>query len=186
MISPDQATIEPLPETEFESFLRYLNDHLRDNGGEQGFFQPLPAGAGLAPARTEAMRAGLAIAVGKPGWRRAWGARALDGDLIGHIDLRGRAEPFTSHRCLLGMGVRRDVRGRGLGSRMLEYALGWAENQPTLDWVDLDVISTNSGAVLLYQRMGFASVGRLEDLFRIDGQELDSIMMSKRLRRAPR
>ena len=181
-VAPLQAAIEPLLESEFDPFSRYLDDHLRDNGlGSTGFFQPLPAGEGLPPAKAQSIRAGLGIPVGEPGWRRAWVARAPDGGIIGHVDLRGRPEPLTRHRCLLGMGVHRDFRRRGLGARLLGHVLGWSERQPGLEWVDLEVVSSNANAIRLYQRAGFVPVAQSEDFFRVAGQSLDFMAMARRV-----
>ena len=181
----EQVEIAPLEQPSLQRFLKYLDAHLRDNGGDAtGFFQPLPAGSGLPSAKADAIEAGLTVPVGQPGWRRVWVALATRGRLLGHIDLRARREPFTSHRCLLGMGVHRDHRGQGLGTRMLDHAVRWAEQQPILDWVDLEVISTNEVAVRLYRRSGFIQVGRIDDLFRIEGQSLPSTEMTRLLSHA--
>jgi RimJ/RimL family protein N-acetyltransferase len=104
-----------------------------------------------------------------------------DGAICGHADLRARPERAASHRCLLGMGVHRDARRQGLGERLLGTALDWARTQPGLDWVDLEVLSSNAPARRLYERCGFVFAGELPDLFRIDGERHGYVYMTHRV-----
>jgi ribosomal protein S18 acetylase RimI-like enzyme len=80
------------------------------------------------------------------------------------------------------MGVHRDWRRQGLGEQLLATALDWARAQPALDWVDLEVLSSNQPARRLYERCGFAFAGELPDLFRIDGEQHGYVYMTYRLR----
>jgi ribosomal protein S18 acetylase RimI-like enzyme len=163
----DSIVIEPLAIGDFERFIAYLNEHLAENGsGEVGYFQPMSREAPTLPlAKTEAFRVGLGTAVPEFGWRRAWVARER-GAFVGHVDLRARPEPFTSHRCLLGMGVHHEFRRGGLAGRLLAVATAWAVETSALDWIDLEVLSTNVLAVRLYEKTGFELAGELTDLFR--------------------
>lgn len=168
------ARIGPLLAHEAEAFFAYLNDHLRDNGSpETGYFQPQERAASCFPAeREQAFREGLAIPVGRPGWRRAWIARATQApeQIVGHVDLRAHAEPCAAHRCLLGMGVDRHHRRGGLGADLLAQAVDWAGTQPPLAWIDLTVLSRNEAARRLYQRQGFVQTGEVAEMYMLDGQ----------------
>ncbi|MEO5767181.1 MAG: N-acetyltransferase [Polyangia bacterium] len=181
----DGIIVESLTAGGFDRFMAYLNEHLAENGSEEtGYFQPMSRERPMFPlAKTEAFRSGLVTAVSELGWRRAWVAHER-GALVGHIDLKARPEPFTSHRCLLGVGVHREYRGRGLAGRLLAEATAWAAATPGLDWIDLEVISTNAAAIRFYEKSGFARVGEIADFFRIDGVAFTSQIMTKGLRRA--
>jgi ribosomal protein S18 acetylase RimI-like enzyme len=183
--TPESIVIEPLTIGEFDWFIAYLTEHLAENGSEEvGYFQPVSREVPTLPlAKAEAFRSGLGTAVPEVGWRRAWVARQRSA-FVGHIDLRARPEPFTSHRCLLGMGVHREYRRRGLAGRLLAMATAWAVETSGLDWIDLEVLSTNLPAVRFYEKAGFELVGDVADLFRIDGLTLGSRTMTKRLRGA--
>lgn len=173
-------SIDALSPADFDDFITYLDDHLLENGSSDvGYFQPLSRSASSFPEeRKSAFRAGLEIAVGKPGWRRAWVARGSVGQVLGHIDLRGHVERYTSHRCLLGMGVHRTFRRQGLGAGLIEYAGLWAASSG-LEWIDLQVLSNNQAALALYKQTGFLQVGEVPYMFKIDGQAFSYTTMTK-------
>lgn len=167
-------TIQALAPAEFDTFARYLNGHLRDNGDPAtGYFQPLSREQSVfAGERAERFRRALAVPLDQPGWRRAWVARDAGGDIAGHIDLRAHAEAFATHRCLLGIGVASDHRRQGLARRLVATACEWARAEAGIEYIDLQVLSSNSSAVALYRSLGFQLVGEIPDMFRIDGQRL--------------
>lgn len=178
--------IEPLAPDDFEAeFVPYLDDHLSDNGVDGAVpFQPLSrATSTFAPERRTAFRAALERPVGAPGWRRAWVARDAQGRVAGHIDLRAHPELFSVHRCLLGMGVDRNQRRRGLGAALIAHAVDWTRRETAIDWIDLQVISGNEAARRLYASQGFVVTGEQVDRFRIDGRSLGFTSMALRLER---
>jgi ribosomal protein S18 acetylase RimI-like enzyme len=173
-------SIEALSPVDFDEFITYLDDHLRENGSpDVGYFQPLSRSAASFPEeRKVAFRAGLEIAVGEPGWRRAWVARGPEQQILGHIDLRGHAERYAAHRCLLGMGVHRDLRRQGLGAALIEHARVWAASSE-LEWLDLQVLSHNQAALALYEKAGFVRVGEVPHMFKIDGHAFSYTTMTR-------
>lgn len=175
--------IEKLSAGDFAAFLDYLNDHLSDNGRDgTAYFQPLPRDDSRFPAdKADAFKTGMAIDVGQPGWRRVWVARDMNGRIAGHIDLRAHPERHASHRCLLGMGVDREVRQQGLGGALLAHAAQWALVSG-IEWIDLQVLSVNTPAINLYQRNGYRITGEIPDMFHIDGQYFSYTSMTMRLR----
>lgn len=175
-------TIRPAGRDDLPSFFAYLHDHMRDNGtGGTPLFMPMPRSASFLPPEKEAaFRAALDAPMGKPGWRRAWIAIDADDNIAGHIDLRSRPASACGHRALLGMGVHRDYRQQGLGAALIDVAAGWAGNEG-LAWIDLEVLSANHAARALYRRCGFEQVGEMDDMFRIDGEQLGYTFMARRL-----
>lgn len=175
--------IEPLAADGLDAFLAHLGEHLAENGAEGApFFQPVPRGTSrVLDDLGQAFRTGLAVPVFEAGWRRAWVARDNAGGIVGHIDLRARREPWTSHRCLLGMGVRLGWRGRGLGARLLRQAEAWAVGTASLAWIDLEVLAQNEPALRLYRGAGYAPLGETPDLFRVDDESLAAVWMTKRI-----
>jgi len=167
---------------ELPALFVYLDDHLGDNGRNgTPLFQPMPRTASFFPIDKRAgFVIGLGTALDAPGWRRSWIAVDAEGGICGHVDLRARPERAAAHRCLLGMGVHRDWRGRGLGAELLAFACAWAAAQG-LAWVDLEVLSSNLLARRLYTRSGFVQTGEIPDLFRIDGEAHGYVFMTRRI-----
>jgi ribosomal protein S18 acetylase RimI-like enzyme len=177
-------TIQPVAPGDLPALFVYLDDHLQDNGKNgTPLFQPISRqDAFFPPARKAAFATGLATAVGAANWRRAWIALDGNGAIAGHVDLRARPEKAAAHRTLLGMGVHRDFRRQGLGQRLLQAAQDWAVQQTALDWIDLEVLTTNLPGRALYRAHGFTMTGETADMFRIDGEALGYTFMTLGLR----
>jgi ribosomal protein S18 acetylase RimI-like enzyme len=107
--------------------------------------------------------------------------RLPSGQIVGHVDLRSHPEKLTEHRCLLGMGVHRQHRRRGIGEDLLAFAENWAAEKANLEWIDLQVLSENSGAMQLYCRMGFSKTGEVPEMFQIEGRSFSYVFMAKSL-----
>ena len=175
-------TIRAAVHTDLAALFAYLNDHLADNGKDgTPLFQPMARSESRLPPEKEAgFITGLGTPVGDPGWRRVWLAFDDTGAIAGHIDLRARPERPAAHRALLGMGVHRAHRRQGLGARLIDTAMAWAREQAGIDWIDLEVLSSNRVARDLYARSGFALVGEIPDMFRIDGEQHAYTFMTRR------
>jgi ribosomal protein S18 acetylase RimI-like enzyme len=176
--------IRPADAADLPAFFVYLDDHLRDNGKDgTPLFQPLSrAQSQLPPGLKVSFVEGVAIPVGEPRWRRLWLALDPRGSIAGHIDLRARPEPLARHRAMLGMGVHRAYRRRGLGAKLLDTAVNWARGEDALKWIDLEVLSENHPAVALYLRAGFTMTALIEDMLEIDGVSQDLSYMTRALR----
>lgn len=166
-----------------DNFFRYLHQHLLGNGSsEVGYFQPLPRSESYLSEKKEAQfRASLKLPFGTAGWRKTWVACGAQGEILGHVDLRARPETYAAHRCLLGMGVAHSLRRQGLGTRLLAHASAWAMACAQLEWIDLQVLGGNTGAIALYRRAGFMQTGETPEMYKIDGQVISMISMSRRL-----
>lgn len=174
-------TIRAAVHTDLAALFAYLNDHLADNGKDgTPLFQPMARSESRLPPEKEAgFITGLGTPPGEPGWRQVWLALDEAGAIAGHIDLRARPERPAAHRAMLGMGVHRDHRRKGLGARLIGAAMAWARDQG-IEWVDLEVLSGNRAARDLYERAGFAVVGEMPDMFRIDGEQHAYTFMTRR------
>ncbi|TNE44755.1 MAG: GNAT family N-acetyltransferase [Deltaproteobacteria bacterium] len=176
-------TIAPVQRNELKPFMDYIRDHMSDNGhGVTPLFQPQSRQDPWDDSKLRIMMGtGLSIEVGQKGWRVLWVAKSDDGEIVGHVDLRGQSEPYTEHRALLGIGVHREYRQQGLGGKLLATAIAWAETQDTLDWIELRFLNTNPAAGRLYQKYGFTLLCTIEDTFRIDGESIGNNIMVKKL-----
>lgn len=101
-----------------------------------------------------------------------------NGEVIGWCDIFPMSNPRQSHRGCLGMGLRKDFRGRGLGSKLLEHTMDQAKSFG-LEKIELYVYTSNSAAIALYERYGFEREGLLRKYRKLDGQNFDCLAMAK-------
>ncbi len=77
----------------------------------------------------------------------------------------------------IGMLVERDWRGHGVGSALLQAAIGWARGRG-LHKLCLEVFPHNTAAIALYRKFRFAEEGRrVRQYRRASGELWDSIVM---------
>lgn len=102
---------------------------------------------------------------------------ALDGArVVGWADIRREERAAHKHRGVLGMGVHKDYRGRGIGRLLLEAALAKAK-EVGLIRVDLTVYAGNTAAIALYRKCGFVEEGRMVKGRYLDGRFDDVVHM---------
>lgn len=163
-------------------FFNYLARQIAENGADDSpVFQPMSrAESHLSAVMQSRFSDGLSRDISEQGWRKMLLA-FIDGNVVGHIDIRAHAEPHTAHRALLGMGVDAAARGRGLGGLLIESIFDWTAKHTEIEYIDLWVLSNNQAAYRLYERTGFIKCAEISDMFRIDGQALAYSMMSKKV-----
>jgi ribosomal protein S18 acetylase RimI-like enzyme len=102
----------------------------------------------------------------------------LRGEVIGWCDISASKNPRLAHRGSLGMGVRKLHRGLGLGTRLLTEALAQARMYG-LEKVELQVYSSNTAAIRLYEKLGFVREGLIEKYRKLEGLYFDCLVMAK-------
>jgi RimJ/RimL family protein N-acetyltransferase len=103
---------------------------------------------------------------------------AMAGDaVVGWCDIRRHVFPSQAHRGTLGMGVVPAYRGRGIGFRLINAALGQAHESGFLR-VEFSVYADNARAIALYEKIGFVREGVLRDAILVDGKYRDAIAMA--------
>jgi RimJ/RimL family protein N-acetyltransferase len=103
-----------------------------------------------------------------------------DGDVVGWADAFPVSEwPTLAHVGGLGIGVRADWRGRGLGRRLLEACIerAWAAG---LARIELAARADNHAAIRLYEAAGFRHEGVRRGAMRFDGIDHDCVAMALR------
>ena len=96
--------------------------------------------------------------------------------VLGWCDIFPSELEGLSHSGSLGIGLLPEIRGRGVGSRLLTISIDHAfANGMTR--VELDVYSTNPRAIRLYEKFGFQHEGVRRNGRFIDGEWSDRIMM---------
>ena len=79
---------------------------------------------------------------------------------------------------VIGMMVRPQARGAGLGALLLEACIAEAR-RAGLELLTLTVTATNAGAVRLYERHGFAAYGTLRRALKVAGRYHDKLHMAR-------
>ncbi len=77
------------------------------------------------------------------------------------------------------MGLLPDWRGHGLGRRLLQIALDQADAL-RFSRVELDVVTDNTAAIALYERMGFVREGVKAGAWRLNDVTRDILQMARR------
>jgi ribosomal protein S18 acetylase RimI-like enzyme len=124
---------------------------------------------------------GLSCAIDAPGWCRVWIAEGPP-EIRGHVGLRAHAQPESKHRALVSIGVLEAYRRQGIARELLDAAIRWARSQDTMTWLDAEVFGHNEPALQLHRKLGFTEVGRVADMFRLEGAPVDDVRLTLGLR----
>lgn len=84
-----------------------------------------------------------------------------------------------SHVRILGIGIAPQWQGRGLGRRMMQRLIDWADNWTPVLRIELVVHADNDRAQALYKSMGFVEEGRHRAYAIKNGRLVDSICMAR-------
>ena len=176
--------IEAIKKEQLNDFINYLSIHLSENGkGKTYFFLPMThKQSELSKAWKDKFESGMYKKFGETGWRKLWIATNQDNQIVGHIDIRHYKELNTSHRVLLGMGVDSNFRKLKIGQKMLEFVIEYCQHHEEIDWLDLQVMTLNTPAVNLYEKLKFKVVSNVVDMFRINGVSYDYTSMTLNVR----
>lgn len=102
----------------------------------------------------------------------------VDGEVVGWCDLRPKAAVTQQHSAVLGMGVVREHRGEGLGTRLLAATLDLADARG-LRRAELVVRADNGPAIALYRRFGFVVEGHCRQYLHHGGVDHDALLMAR-------
>ncbi len=112
---------------------------------------------------------------------------AFEGDgpeapLVGAASLEHDRRIKVRHLAhLIGMMVRADRQGRGIGAALLDAALAAARSSEGLERLTLTVTDGNDAAIGLYASRGFVVYGRLDDAIRVGRRQLAKLHMTRSL-----
>jgi len=81
------------------------------------------------------------------------------------------------HVGILGIIVREDFRGLGLGEILIDYAIRESKKLKDKTKIVLSCFSTNSKALNLYNKLGFKKIGVRKKQFYMNDQFYDEVLM---------
>jgi putative acetyltransferase len=79
----------------------------------------------------------------------------------------------------IGMAVRNDWQGRGIGTALMEAALDLADNWLNLTRIELRVYTDNAAGIALYKKFGFEVEGTHRRLAFRDGEYVDGYSIAR-------
>lgn len=104
----------------------------------------------------------------------------IDGAIVGIAGIDNGKRRRIAHVGTLHINVLREFRGLGLGTELLQTAIGWAREDPLIEKIGLGVFATNDRAIQLYKKMAFIEEGRKIKEVKIGPDNyVDSILMYK-------
>ena len=103
----------------------------------------------------------------------------VNGEVVGQAGLHLYSNVRRRHTASIGMAVRDDWQGRGVGTALMSALLDLADNWYQLTLVELEVYTDNAPAIHLYEKFGFVLEGtKKRDAFRA-GQFVDTHVMAR-------
>ncbi len=104
----------------------------------------------------------------------------VEGEIVGHSGVQTFPNsPRRRHAGKVGMAVRDDWQGKGVGSALMQAALDLADKWLNLSRLELEVFVDNAPAIHLYEKFGFQIEGRLVQYAFRDGQFVDTYTMAR-------
>jgi RimJ/RimL family protein N-acetyltransferase len=99
------------------------------------------------------------------------------GQVVGWCDVQRRPLEMFRHVGTLGIGMLPDVRGQGLGRRLMQAAIEAARGQG-MERIQLGVFASNTRAIALYESLGFVHEGLKRRARKFQGRYDDDVMMA--------
>ena len=105
---------------------------------------------------------------------------SVDGEVVGTLGVHTFPDrPRRRHVGQIGMAVRDDWHGKGVGTALMEAAIDLADNWLNLARLELTVFVDNAPAIALYRKLGFTTEGTLTDYVFRDGEYVDCFLMAR-------
>ncbi|MFC0524659.1 GNAT family N-acetyltransferase [Pontibacillus salicampi] len=102
----------------------------------------------------------------------------IGGYLVGAIEFRNGEKQKISHQGSFGMTVMPEYRNSGIGRILLDALIQWAQENPYIEKVCLEVMEDNHGAIHLYESFGFEEEGRKRKAVKLNRGYQDLILMA--------
>jgi RimJ/RimL family protein N-acetyltransferase len=97
--------------------------------------------------------------------------------IVGRLSIARDSHPASRHVADLGLMVAATHRRRGVGTALLDAAVGWAR-QTGVRKLELHVFPHNEAAIALYEKYGFRREGYRKEHYRREDGYVDAILMA--------
>ena len=99
------------------------------------------------------------------------------GEIAGFVTFSGGARARKRHSGEMGIAVRKDYWGLGIGNFLLEFLIDWAKQTQIVRKINLLTRADNQKAVSLYEKYGFLKEGTITRDLCVGGVFYDSLSM---------
>lgn len=101
-----------------------------------------------------------------------------NGQIIGNLTCIGSHRVKVKHNVVLGISVDKSHRNSGIGSRLMEYAIKWAQKTQIVKRIELYVFKTNDRAIHLYKKYGFVIEGEKQKAIKVNDDYINEYIMA--------
>ena len=102
--------------------------------------------------------------------------------IIANAELRIKPLQKVKHWGELGVTIKEQFRGKGLGKQLITAIIELAKEEKGLKYIRLSVFEKNINAIALYEKLGFEKCGVIKNAFRYSDLSYDNeIIMIKEL-----
>lgn len=84
----------------------------------------------------------------------------MNNEIVGHAIVEPHKLAATSHVVFLTIAIHEGHQGKGFGKLLMNDLITWAKANPKIEKFELQVRSTNTPAIKLYESLGFKEEGR--------------------------
>jgi len=103
----------------------------------------------------------------------------VDGEVVANASLHVAGRTRRRHAAAVGMSVRDDWHGKGVGSALLARIVELADRWFDYRRIELTVYTDNAAALALYRKFGFEIEGTLRQYALRDGAYVDAYAMAR-------
>ncbi len=103
----------------------------------------------------------------------------VEGEIVGQVFLQIFPRPRRKHVGQIGMSVRDEYQGQGVGTALMQAAVDMADHWLNILRLELEVYTDNEPAVRLYKKFGFEIEGTLKKYAYRDGEYVDVYAMAR-------
>lgn len=101
----------------------------------------------------------------------------LDGNIAGILNVDASSKPRQRHMGELGITVRKEYWGKGVGAGLMQSMIEWAKQLGVIRKLNLTVQANNEAAIALYEKCGFEKEGLVKRDAYINGEFYDAYVM---------